>query len=642
MQFLRSLLLTLLILLPSYADAARLAVLEINDLEIEQKILAQISDGLRAGALDAIRGSDAAISVMTRESMLMMLNDMGIDPTCIEGECEVETARNIGADYVISATLLKLEGVWILSAKLHESEGGDLLATEKVEAKGLLELTRATSGVARALLAKGLGLYASSFGTSASPEAGTSGGAFGGLQMDVSGKLAEKRCGEEAEREGATIRREKMASAVAKAQSNATSAWNGMLADLEACTKLDYDDRAPCIDAVENWITVASKMKVTLPAGSESVQTTCGSLEVVYDTLSQDVQVEEVHNAEVILSELNAQTNQVVTQAHHILDQADLIEYAKGHGSNNPEALPLYKQACLTGSAQGCMEYVSLSKILEIEDVFLTSTLLTTKMVSDVKTSCNDDVAIDCWRLAVHEDDALKFEYYEKTCLLGLGMGCSPAGDYYLAGRGVSKDESKAFEYYEKGCALENRTGCFRAGRFYWAGIGVIKDASKAFEYYEKACSLEHGNGCGWVGHLYRKGDGVRKDASKAFEYYDKACSLEQGIGCFWVGQFYEEGDGVRKDESKAFEYYEKACSLDHGQGCTNLGWAYQMRVGVRQNLAKAYEYYETACFLGNGNGCSWLASLYRDGKGVQKDASEAASLYKKACALGYEEACNR
>jgi hypothetical protein len=148
-----------LILQPAFSKAGgRLAVLEITAVELKPQILVQISDGLREGALDTIRSAHAGITMMTRESMLMNFNDMGIDPSFIQGECEVETARHIGADYVISATLLKLEGVWILSAKLHESEGGDLLATESVEAKGLLELIRATSGIARALLAKGLGL----------------------------------------------------------------------------------------------------------------------------------------------------------------------------------------------------------------------------------------------------------------------------------------------------------------------------------------------------------------------------------------------------------------------------------------------------------------------------------------------------
>jgi hypothetical protein len=186
MQTLRTIFLTLLILLPTSANAARLAVLEINDLDIEQKVLAQISDGLREGALDTIRGSDADITVMTRESMNVMLNDMGIDPTCIEGECEVETARNIGADYVISATILKLEGVWLLSAKLHESKGGDLLATDRARSTSLLTLIDATPAVAGSLLSQGLGLYASSPATA--PVTSVTEGKFGGSSQMMSSK----------------------------------------------------------------------------------------------------------------------------------------------------------------------------------------------------------------------------------------------------------------------------------------------------------------------------------------------------------------------------------------------------------------------------------------------------------------------
>jgi hypothetical protein len=115
--------------------------------------------GLREGALDTIRSADADIKMMTRENMLVRLSDMGIDPSCVEGECEIETARIMGADYVISATLLELGGRWILSAKLHESEDGQLLASGNIEAKTLLELTRATPGVASSLLASGLGLF---------------------------------------------------------------------------------------------------------------------------------------------------------------------------------------------------------------------------------------------------------------------------------------------------------------------------------------------------------------------------------------------------------------------------------------------------------------------------------------------------
>ena len=44
-------------------------------------------------------------SIITRENMMQVLNDMGKDETCIDGACEVDLARNIGADLVVSGTI---------------------------------------------------------------------------------------------------------------------------------------------------------------------------------------------------------------------------------------------------------------------------------------------------------------------------------------------------------------------------------------------------------------------------------------------------------------------------------------------------------------------------------------------------------
>ncbi len=182
MPKLRTLLLTLLILLPTSAQAARLAVLEIEK-GANQEVLAQIADGLRSGALDAVRSSEEEIIVITRESMLMILKDQGIDPSCVEGECEVETARNIGADYVISATLLELEGTFTISAKLHEVVEGKLLSTDQARSTNLLALIDATPAVAGSLLSQGLGLYGSSPAVSTSPITGNEGKIGGTTQM---------------------------------------------------------------------------------------------------------------------------------------------------------------------------------------------------------------------------------------------------------------------------------------------------------------------------------------------------------------------------------------------------------------------------------------------------------------------------
>ena len=75
------------------ADPPRVAVLELQG-KAEADLMAMLSDKVRLGVLDATRGQD--IVVMSRENMAVLAKDMGLDLSCIEGACEVETGRNIG------------------------------------------------------------------------------------------------------------------------------------------------------------------------------------------------------------------------------------------------------------------------------------------------------------------------------------------------------------------------------------------------------------------------------------------------------------------------------------------------------------------------------------------------------------------
>ena len=46
--------------------------------------------------------------------------------------CEVEVARNIGADYLISGKIVQVQNMYVLHLKLHESSRG-LLAGEQAQ-----------------------------------------------------------------------------------------------------------------------------------------------------------------------------------------------------------------------------------------------------------------------------------------------------------------------------------------------------------------------------------------------------------------------------------------------------------------------------------------------------------------------------
>ena len=133
----------------------RLAVLEFTGSgDVKVAVLRLLSDRVRAGVLDSVRRSHLA--VMTRESMLAVLRDMG-KQNCQEGECEVETARNIGADFVVSGEVLFLNHTYLVTLKLHETAKGNLLSTLSARGKNELELVDQLQTAAAELAMQGLG-----------------------------------------------------------------------------------------------------------------------------------------------------------------------------------------------------------------------------------------------------------------------------------------------------------------------------------------------------------------------------------------------------------------------------------------------------------------------------------------------------
>jgi len=119
-----------------------IAVLDIQG-EISEAIKLQLADETRSGALKALPLSD--YTIITRENMLSMIKDMEKDPKCLEGACEIDIGRNIGADFIVSGQVLKIEGTYLYSLKLHNTASGALIGTQRIEGSNALELIRKTS-----------------------------------------------------------------------------------------------------------------------------------------------------------------------------------------------------------------------------------------------------------------------------------------------------------------------------------------------------------------------------------------------------------------------------------------------------------------------------------------------------------------
>ena len=106
----------------------RIAVLEPTG--DDQDLATVAADRIRSGLLDALPRSE--FPIMTRENFNIVMQEMGLDPAQLEGECEVETGRNVGAKYVFSSSIVTLGGQQVMSIKLFDTVSGALIGAAQV------------------------------------------------------------------------------------------------------------------------------------------------------------------------------------------------------------------------------------------------------------------------------------------------------------------------------------------------------------------------------------------------------------------------------------------------------------------------------------------------------------------------------
>ncbi len=119
------------------------------------EVLGLLTDEARAGALEVLR--PPAYVVMTRENTAQLLKEMGSKQACTEGECEVETARLVGANLVISGQVSRLGATWIASVKLHDVGTAALLGTTRAQGGSTLEALNALKREVELMVRKATG-----------------------------------------------------------------------------------------------------------------------------------------------------------------------------------------------------------------------------------------------------------------------------------------------------------------------------------------------------------------------------------------------------------------------------------------------------------------------------------------------------
>jgi TolB-like protein len=134
----------------------RIAVLEFRAGrgKVETDALKLLSDKARGGALEAVRGD--RFLIVTRETQETLLRQQGVC-NAQEGECDLETGRNLQAHYFLTGDVLEIGGVLHLTLKLFETSSGRFLAEETVKGAGVGTLVDGCASATTALVKKGLG-----------------------------------------------------------------------------------------------------------------------------------------------------------------------------------------------------------------------------------------------------------------------------------------------------------------------------------------------------------------------------------------------------------------------------------------------------------------------------------------------------
>jgi hypothetical protein len=110
------------------AVQGRLAVLELRSKlkgrDAESFDTGYFADLARGAALRAL----PSMQVITKENLLVLLEAQGKTIESCEGECEVDTGRMVGADYVVSGEALRVGSHFKINLKLHETKSARLVS----------------------------------------------------------------------------------------------------------------------------------------------------------------------------------------------------------------------------------------------------------------------------------------------------------------------------------------------------------------------------------------------------------------------------------------------------------------------------------------------------------------------------------
>ncbi len=133
--------------LSANATNPRIAVLELQ----QRAGLSPAEADYLTDLVRGVAGARGDLFVLTRENIVELLPP-GTDLAACEGDCEVETGRRLGVDFVVSGEIVDFAGELRILLRLHATRSGALLASEKAAAPRIAAAEAPLENAARALI----------------------------------------------------------------------------------------------------------------------------------------------------------------------------------------------------------------------------------------------------------------------------------------------------------------------------------------------------------------------------------------------------------------------------------------------------------------------------------------------------------
>ena len=272
-----------------FADV-RLAVLEFRGIGVSNALLKVLADDVRAGVLDVSKGKKIKgekLLIMTRENIVQVLKDQGLTPEDCTGECEVEIAKNIGADYVISGDVTKLGSTFVFNVKLHATSDSNLLSTESLKTKSQDQLMSQASTMGAKVFREGLNLKGTS--STSRRQSQSSMNSESDESGDIVSELKEQECQQVAMNKANREREASLQSQIKQVQGTQKTEWDALSKQLTSCSKRESSQRKDCKKKLEQWEAIQRKKTVSYKAQKIAVQTECGTKDIAVQSTTKTV-----------------------------------------------------------------------------------------------------------------------------------------------------------------------------------------------------------------------------------------------------------------------------------------------------------------------------------------------------------------